>query len=497
MNDEWIHGKWSILFRKNTDRAWKEFRAPEGYFYADPFVIRKENLWYVFFEWYNYRTGRLAYFTVDDYLNRSEIKFLDIPIDVHVSYPYLIGYGDELYMIPETCHLNKINLYQCVRFPDKWAFVSTLVSDVHAGDSTVFFGRDKYWYMLTTIYSGNRNHFQIYYSNMLGGNWRPHKIVNENYSSPLNGELTRGAGRVIVREGKLLRPAQYSDRSINGEAVILYHIKTLSNDSYLEHPIRIIQQPHFRANHTYSRNSGLVVVDARQIRYQEKKEKFINQISERKRIMEVNQYYNHEKLSQAFGMNTSGNGKCYYGATIAGKYYPGERNFDLRWTLIKDSVNFRNKKVLELGCNMAILSAFLSKYRGISWSICVDAPDSFLQETNKPDTIKAGKILSEAFFLQNLEFLQVDFNEDEYDVILSDDFDIVFCLSLLKWIKNENYFMKFLSKFKTVFFEGHEDDDFEIARFSKWGFQAKILGRTQTGESYSPDDARTLILFTK
>ena len=52
-------------------------------------------------------------------------------------------------------------------------------------------------------------------------------------------------------------------------------------------------------------------------------------------------------------------------------------------------------------------------------------------------------------------------------------------------------------KFKNILYEGHDSDEVEINRFQKLGFFSKILGKTQTGLSYSPDNTRTLILFTK
>lgn len=511
--DEKLHGKWFIMYRKADplnflDRVdeseYKFVHAPTGHFYADPMIIKHGDLNYVFIETYDYKKGELAYFTIDTDLNHSEIKPIDIGINVHVSYPYVFtDKNGKFYMIPETCHLNKINLYEAVSFPDKWQFKKTLIDNIHSGDNTILF-KDNKWWIFSSVHDG-QTHMCIHWADDLLGDWHEHKLINrKNNPIGVNSHITRDAGNIIeiqVSENhRFFRPAQYSDDGINGEGVILYEIITLTTDNYREIPIDLKVQPleWIRAVHTFSYNHDLLVMDARKTRSTDHKFKNIDKISIIKNMLERNIYINHEILKEAFACNTSGNGRCYYEINIDNKVYEGERNWDERWKLIKDCIPFRNMKILEIGSNMGILSTYLKTFRETSKTVCVDEPDEMLLASNKRDTIKAAKLLDKAFGIENqIDYIQIDLNKIEYEQILGEDFDFVAALSIFKWIDDKARFLDYLAKFKYVLYEGHDSDEEEIRRFIKRGFEYKILGKTQTGKSYAADDTRTLIIFTK
>lgn len=509
--DEKIYGKWRIMHQKIANFDYnnvildnlKYINAPSGQFYADPIIVKHNELYYVFFELFDYKVGKLAYYTLDKNLNNSEIKFLDIDIQTHTSYPYIFKEGDTYYMIPETCHQDRIGLYECKSFPQKWRFKKTLVENVHAGDNTVIY-HDGLYYLFTVIYKGGRNHFCIYYASSLLGEWKEHKLVNVNVSQP-NEHLTRGAGIIFQRDGKLIRPSQYSNRGINGEAVTMYEIVRLSPIEYHEVPLTIISKSNVdavRAIHTVSVYDDLVTLDGRQDRYGDSRDEdtlFIelNLEKELKDILDNNFYVDHDILAQAFNCNTSGNGLCYYGLDIAGKSYKGERKWEDRWNVIKDAMDYNNKSVIEIGCNMGIVLTYLKKFRNIGKALGVDEPDEMLIATNKKDTIKAAKLLDAGFQVPDIKYLQIDLNAVNYEEILGTDFDIAVAMSIYKWIDDKDRFMKYLSNFKNVLYEGHDSDEVEIARFAEQGFTAKILGKTQTGVSYASDHTRTLILFSK
>lgn len=503
--NEILHGKWFLIHKKidtidlNNIKIsnYKSIHAPTNIFYADPICVKRNGLYYIFFESYDYNKGKIAYYTLDDNLSNSEIKFVDIDINVHTSYPYIFEESGIYYMIPESCHQNNINLYECVSFPNKWKFRKTIVKDVHAADNSVIKYNNIYW-LFTMIYKNNRYYFIIYYSDSLLGEWKEHKLVNVN-GYPKNEHLTRNAGKIFNYNGKMIRPAQYSERT-NGEFVILYEIKKLTIDSYHEIPLTIITKENvegIRSIHTFTVCDNMICLDGRQERQTDKPYIPINLKEELKRIFENNFYVNHTILEEAFKCNTSGNGLCYYGIDIDGKSYHGERNWNDRWNLLKDSLEFNGKNVLEIGCNMGILSIYLKKFRDINKAVGVDQPDEMLIVTNKRDTIKAAKLLKDGFCVDDISFVQMDLNKEKYEEILGYDFDIVAAMSIYKWIEDKERFLNYLSKFKHIIYEGHEPDEVEIEKFTKFGFNHKILGQTQTGVSYSKDNTRTLILFSK
>ncbi len=509
---EKLHGKWFIMYKKIDDNFDPKninfdnlnyIHAPSNHFYADPFCIKHNDLYYIFLETFDYKKGTLAYFTIDEDMKASEIKDITGIPSPHLSYPHVFKENDKFYMIPETCHLNKINLYECVSFPNEWKLNKTLIDDVHTGDNTILKHNDKYW-MFTTVYKNGLNNFCIFYSDTIFGPWRKHSKVNVEYKQEhgiKNEHLTRSAGNIFkTSDGKIIRPSQHSDRGINGESVTLYEIIKLTEDDYHEQPINIVSKelvPQVRAMHTFSVKDGLMLIDGRLERDTDEEYKKINTKKEMERIENTNFYVDHSILEQAFKCNTSGNGRCYYSINIDNKFYDGERNWDTRWDLVKNCMEFEGKKVLELGCNMGILLTYLKKFRNINSAVGVDEPDEMLISSNKRDTIKAAKLLTQGFGIDNIEFKQLDLNNVNYEELLGTDFDIAIAMSILKWITDDERFLKYLSNFKNVLYEGHDSNEVEISRFAKYGFSHTILGETQTGKSYDPNHTRTLILFSK
>jgi SAM-dependent methyltransferase len=186
-------------------------------------------------------------------------------------------------------------------------------------------------------------------------------------------------------------------------------------------------------------------------------------------------------IEKAWAINTSGDKvPSYYSIIIKNNhFFPGIRPFELRWNMIKDVLDYAGKNILELGCCTALPSALLKKYRNADRVVAVDMAAHRLQ---------AAQLLAQAFEV-DIEFYKLHFGDDAYEKILGYDFDIVFCMSLLYWIPDKDRFMRYLSHFKNIIFEGHDSPTTEIERFKKYGFDYKHLGVSDKG--------RTLFLFYK
>ena len=75
----------------------------EAEFVADPFMLRTDDRWYMFFEVLHRETQRgvIALATSDDGFNwKYEQVVLEEPF--HLSYPYVFDWQGERYMVPET-----------------------------------------------------------------------------------------------------------------------------------------------------------------------------------------------------------------------------------------------------------------------------------------------------------------------------------------------------------------------------------------------------------
>src|SRR5215207_4547380 len=91
---------------------------------ADPFLIKEDETYNLFFEVYNNDTkqGDLAVATSKNtWIWNYEKLIIDEPF--HLSYPYVFKTDGEYYLIPESFEDNSIRLYKADEFPTQWSYV--------------------------------------------------------------------------------------------------------------------------------------------------------------------------------------------------------------------------------------------------------------------------------------------------------------------------------------------------------------------------------------
>jgi hypothetical protein len=184
---------------------------PADRFWADPFLCYHQGRHQLFFEELRESRGRGAIMTlaVD-----AEGRALDavaqtaLALPEHLSYPFLFEYQDALFMLPECGERNRLDLYGCVRFPDRWEPVQTLMRDVKLKDCTLF-EHGGHWWLFCARSQGrqriNETLVAFYADQPLTDRWHEHPLnpIRRDFRS------ARPAGR-IQRDamGRLLRPAQ-------------------------------------------------------------------------------------------------------------------------------------------------------------------------------------------------------------------------------------------------------------------------------------------------
>ena len=124
--------------------------------------------------------------------------------------------------------------------------------------------------------------------------------------------------------------------------------------------------------------------------------------------------------------------------------------------------DYEGKTILELGCNMGLLSIYLLKEAGAANSIGVDHDKKILE---------SAKLISEVFEV-NPVFRQINFDsaKDWESELSSYKIDVVFALNVLNWVNDKERFLRFLSNFPEVIFEGHDTTEVERKRFEQVGF---------------------------
>jgi len=168
------------------------------------------------------------------------------------------------------------------------------------------------------------------------------------------------------------------------------------------------------------------------------------------------------KLAQKSNASSPGIPIAYYTLEYEGVTFPGERPWIRRWNELKNISDYSGKKIIELGCNMGLLSVSLLKDAGAVQCLGVDHDKTILE---------SAEIISGVFNV-NPTFRQVNFDSKKNweDELLSFNADIIFALNVLNWITDKERFLRFLSHFNEVIFEGHDLPEEEKNRFKKLGF---------------------------
>jgi len=153
---------------------------------------------------------------------------------------------------------------------------------------------------------------------------------------------------------------------------------------------------------------------------------------------------------------------AYYAIDFEGYHFPGERPWNERWNRLKNVSGYSGKTILELGCNMGLLSIHLLKEAGAAKCIGVDHDKKILE---------SAKLISEVFEVNPL-FKKINFDSaKDWECDLSSyKIDIVFALNVLNWVNDKDRFLKFLSNFPEIIFEGHNTTEVERKRFEQIGF---------------------------
>jgi hypothetical protein len=240
---------------------------PPGRFYADPFLFQHDGRRFIFFEDSdcNSRKGVICYVELDD-MGRHSAPRVALRQDCHLSYPFVFAEREGVYMLPETAGHRTVELYRAVRFPQEWALERVLLRDVLATDATLLTHEGRFWMFVTIAVDGGHavDELFLFSSDSLHGEWEPHPM-NPVVSDARGG---RGAGRIFLQDGHLVRPAQDCSRSY-GWRVVFNRIEELSTTDYREEPIGAIEPAPDTGNlrsHSYDSDGTYEVLDGFRMR---------------------------------------------------------------------------------------------------------------------------------------------------------------------------------------------------------------------------------------
>ena len=238
---------------------------PEDRAWADPFLWRRGDEWFIFCEEWIYSNphGHLAVMQIS---GEGDVVTPSRPVlvkDYHLSYPFLFEYEETLHMIPEGGSGRVLDVYQCEAFPERWRKRATLMQNLNYVDASLLEHEGKWWLFLTIkrgLFTLNRDLFVFWADTPLTDKWNPHPA-----NPVVRGfESARPAGRIFELGGKLFRPSQ-NCLVRYGHSLRINRIVRLDTEAYQERLVTEVKpdwEDNIHANHHIDWRDGAVVMDA-------------------------------------------------------------------------------------------------------------------------------------------------------------------------------------------------------------------------------------------
>ena len=198
-------------------------------FVADPFMLKRDGKWHMFFEVLNEQTtqGEIGLATSVDGFSWSYQQIV-LKEPFHLSYPYVFEWQHAHYMIPETLNAGAVCLYKADPFPTRWSRIARLLEGQFADPSIARF--NDLWWMFACSPPYQHDTLRLFFASKLTGPWTEHP------KSPIirsDKRRARPAGRLVEFDNTLIRFAQ-DCVPVYGTSVRAFRITKLTVDDYAD-----------------------------------------------------------------------------------------------------------------------------------------------------------------------------------------------------------------------------------------------------------------------
>jgi hypothetical protein len=202
-------------------------------FVADPFLLRWDERWYLFFEVLEASTeiGVIATASSTDG-RRWTYGGVAIAEPYHLSYPVPLVVDGVPHLVVESSTANRVRAYRAVDMPGSWEPVADLLDDAARVDPTPF-EHDGAWWLFTGRYRDGWRQLELHVAAHPLGPYEPHPA---NPVVADDARIARPAGSVRRVGDRLLRFGQDCS-SVYGERVWAAEIVELTRETYRERPL--------------------------------------------------------------------------------------------------------------------------------------------------------------------------------------------------------------------------------------------------------------------
>ena len=237
---------------------------------ADPFALKRGGVIHVFVEAFDYRTKHAVieqHEFSSDFVWRGKSTVLVRPF--HLSYPYLVEDGGEIFMIPESQRAGEIALYRAKKFPNEWVRETALLTGIRGAEASVIKHEGCWWMFFTIVgpQARDQRELHIAHAQTLTGPWQLHP------SNPIldNRAGARPGGTPFVgADGKLILPVQDCSRTYGG-AIRFLHFTTLNPSQvaveHLDATLggHLVSSTHGEGFHTFAGCGDITLIDTKRI----------------------------------------------------------------------------------------------------------------------------------------------------------------------------------------------------------------------------------------
>ena len=163
-------------------------------------------------------------------------------------------------MVPESYQAKEVRLYRAVDFPDRWEPAAVLLRGDYLVDSSPFQHEGRWWMFVDASSPGpTHDTLRLFVADDVFGPWREHP------ASPLiqrDPTRARPAGRVVIDDGRIIRPAQ-NWRRTTGRRCGAFEVVELSPDRYAEREVE--QSPLLKGSGQGWNSHGMHHLDAHRL----------------------------------------------------------------------------------------------------------------------------------------------------------------------------------------------------------------------------------------
>ncbi len=251
--------------------AWMPDPGPWRYL-ADPFGLKRGAVTHVFVEAFDYRTKHAV---IEHHELGADGRWREgataLARPYHLSYPFLVEEGGEVFMIPESFRAGEIALYRARQFPGDWVRETALLAGVAGAEPSLLRHHGRWWMFFTIVGANARDQRELHaaYADALTGPWH---LYRRNPIIDNRGGARPGGTPFIAANGDVVLPVQDCSDTYGG-ALRFVRFAVLEPDFVLPEllPARLsgadASATHRDGLHTLSACGATTLLDVKRIDY--------------------------------------------------------------------------------------------------------------------------------------------------------------------------------------------------------------------------------------